>query len=637
MCGIFAVMSRAGPISDETMSAGVARLAHRGPDGQRYWISPERAIGLGHARLAVIDLATGDQPMASEDGLINAVVNGEFYDYRRIRRALEARGHHLRTQSDSEIVVHLWEDQRVDCLAQLRGEFAFLLWDARDGVLVAARDRFGVKPLYYTEYDDRLYFASEAKSLFAVGVPARWDRESFFQMCHLYYPQGRTLFAGVYQVPPGHYLLATQQGTSLVKYWDLDYPRRNASQPERTAGEHVDRLRDALEEAVRLRLQADVPVACYLSGGLDSSTILGMAARQTATPIEAFTVAFDAESYDESSIAADTARHAGANHHILSVTQDQIADHFADAVWHSETINPNTNGVAKYLLSEHVRRAGFKAVLTGEGGDEAAMGYDFLVRDMLLYSGKECPRRERGLRDLTGLGLPSGEGGVSTAVVRERLGFVPSWVTWFAEAAAHSRALWSASFRSEFARCDPYRAFLDALDFEGQLADREPVYQSLYLWNKSMFLNLLLNQLADRMEMAHAIEGRVPFLDDRVVELLREMPVSLKIRAATGKHVLREAARPYVTGTVYKRRKQAFLAPPPSLQPNGPLHRMLQDLLRSSSMAAVPFFDHRAVVRFVDLIPRLCAQSPRALVGVGNQLVYLASACVLQTRFALAS
>ncbi len=617
------------------MSAAIDRIAHRGPDARRHWISDDGHVGLGHARLAVVDLETGDQPLANEDGQVVAVVNGEFYDYSCIRKRLENRGHQFTTRADSEILVHLWEDLGIDCLAELRGEFAFVLWDARRNILFAARDRFGVRPLHYARAGNALYFASEVKALFAAGVRARWDRKLFFEMCHLYYPQGRTLFAGISQVPPGHYIVASSGQTRIVTFWDLDYPRRDASLPERTPQDHILLLRESLDDAVRLRLQADVPVACYLSGGLDSSTVMGMASRHVSAPVEAFTVAFDDAAHDEFAVAMETARFVGGNQHTLVVTQDMIAESFADAVWHSETINPNTNGVAKYLLARHLRQSGFKVVLTGEGADEVAAGYDFLVRDMLLYSGKMAPRRERMLAGLSGPGLPSGGVGVSTTAIREHLHFVPSWVAWFAEAATHSRSLWSPDFRFEFSAHDPYQAFLDSLDFAGQIAEREPVHQSLYLWTKSMFVNLLLNQLGDRMEMAHGIEGRVPFLDDRVVAVLRDMPVSMKIHGQNGKYVLREAARPFITDTVYRRRKNAFLAPSPALRPAGRLNQMLQDILRSEQMAAVAFFDHKAIVQFLDGLPRLIERTPQAIEGIGNQLVYLASACLLQQHFHL--
>ncbi|MFB6448174.1 asparagine synthase (glutamine-hydrolyzing) [Bradyrhizobium tunisiense] len=636
MCGIFAMLCRDGGVTRQTMADALEQLKHRGPDGRTYWIDGDKRVGLGHARLAIIDLLGGEQPLASEDGTVHVVVNGEFYDYQRVRRTLEERGHRFGSRTDSEILVHLWEDHGTGAIERLRGEFAFVLWDSAKRILLAARDRFGVKPLYYAVANNQIWLASEAKALFAAGVPARWDQQSFFEMCHLYYPQGRTLFAGISQVPPGHYLIADEGDLRIVKYWDLDYPRRDAPQTERLPAQHAEALHEVLDEAIRLRLHADVPVACYLSGGLDSSALLGMASTHASSPIHAFTVAFNSETYDESLIAAETARFSNAHHHVLSVTSDQIVDNFADAVWHSETINPNTNGVAKYLLSKYVRDQNFKVVITGEGADETAAGYDFLARDILLYGSKNIDRRRRAV-ELRGPGVPAGSHAVSTASIRERLGFVPSWVEWFAEAAAHSRALWSPHFLAAFAGSDPYRSFLDALDFDGQLAGREPVHQSLYLWNKSMFLNLLLNQLADRMEMAHGIEGRMPYLDERVASLLRDMPPSVKIRASNGKHVLREAARPFITETVYRRRKQPFLAPPPSSDCGNRLNQMLQDLLRSNTMAQVPFFDQRAIIRFLDDLPHLGMRSPQAREGIGNQLVYLASACVLQQRFALAA
>jgi asparagine synthase (glutamine-hydrolysing) len=584
-----------------------------------------------------MDLETGDQPLSNENGRVVAVVNGEFYDHAAIRAELEARGHRFATRSDSEILPHLWEDLGLDCLYRLRGEFALVLWDEERRVLLAARDRFGVKPLYHAALGHRLYLASEAKALFAVGVPARWDHESFFQLCHLYYDQGRSLFDGVYQVPPGHYLMATASATRIVRYRDAGYSRRDEVCTDRTPSEHVVNLQDALDESVRLRLQADVPVACYLSGGIDSSTILALAARHRSDPIHAFTVGFDAEDYDESGAAARMAQHVGARHHVFRATDDCLADHFADAVSHSETINPNINGVAKYLLSKLAHDTGFKVVLTGEGADEVAAGYDFLVRDTLLYGTRDArrPQRLRVLSELRGPGLPNGENGVSTAAVRQCLGFVPSWIQWCAEAAAHSRALWSGDFAAQFSGRDPYRYFLETIDILGQVDGRDAAYQSLYLWNKSMFVNLLLNQLADRMEMAHGIEGRVPFLDDRVVEVLRAMPLSMKIRGGNGKYVLREAARPFVTDAVYRRRKRAFLAPPSLMRPKGRLQQMLQDTLRGGAMRAVPFFDHGAIIRFLDRLPRLSTGVEHQLAGVSNQLIYLASASVIQQRFAL--
>jgi asparagine synthase (glutamine-hydrolysing) len=641
VCGIFAALSPRRPVGDALVETGVRALRHRGPDSERCWIAPDRQVGLGHARLSVIDHETGTQPLTNEDGSLQFVANGEFYDFERIRHDLLRRGHRLRTRSDSEIAVHLYEDHGPLCLAELRGEFAFVLWDGRNRQLFAARDRFGVKPLYYAMMDDCLYLASEAKALFAVGVPARWDHESFFQMCHLYYDQDRTLFAGVRQVPPGHYLRAARGKVEVVRYWDLDYPVQTAREVACPDDEHIRRTRDAFEEAVRLRLRADVPVACFLSGGLDSSAVLGVAVSQDAPPVDAFTIAFDPAAYDEHEIAAETAIRAGVKHTPVHATQTLLADHFADAVWHSETVNSNANGVAKYLLSKRAREAGYKVVLTGEGADEVLAGYAFLIRDMLLYGGpSSSPLETAGaLRRLSGPGIPTGINGVpavSTAAIRHRLGFLPSWIQWFSEAAAYARVLWSKEFRAEFAGRDPYDDFLGRLDYEGQLAGRAPVYQSLYLWNKSMFPNLLLNQLGDRVEMAHAIEGRTPFLDHHFVATVRDVPLSLQIRGIQDKYVLRQAVQPVITDTVYRRPKHPFIAPPAPLEPRGALYRMIQDLLCGTGLSATPFFDRAAIQRFLSAVPQLSARGEPILTGVSSQLIYLASICVLQERYRLA-
>src|SRR6059058_2798441 len=270
MCGIVAIFSRQKPVAADVLQRATKSLRHRGPDGQRYWIAPDRRVGLGHARLSIIDLTTGDQPIANEDETLRIIVNGEFYGYESIQKELEQGGHRLRTRSDSEIALHLYEDLGAHCLHRLRGEFALLLWDSANRTLFAARDRFGIKPLFYAFHNETLYFASEVKALFAAGVPARWDAESISNSVEYGGCQVRTLFDGIFQVPPGHFVIATDKHIQMNQYWDFNYPRTERSSPERSDAEYSEELRSTLEEAVRLRLRADVPVGCYLSGGLDS-------------------------------------------------------------------------------------------------------------------------------------------------------------------------------------------------------------------------------------------------------------------------------------------------------------------------------------------------------------------------------
>jgi asparagine synthase (glutamine-hydrolysing) len=636
MCGIVAFFSTGAPVSPEALRRATRALHHRGPDGQRQWIASHGRVGLGHARLSIIDLATGDQPIANEDEKLHAVVNGEFYDYERYQKELEGRGHRLRTRSDSEILLHLYEELGTHCLRELRGEFAFVLWDERNGLLFAARDRFGIKPLFYTQVGDTLVLASEAKALFAAGVWARWDHESVFQDLHMIADGDRTMFHGVHQVPPGHYLLATRQRIQVVPYWDLSYPTADHPAPKRSEEEHVLRLRDTLREAIRLRLRADVPVGVYLSGGLDSCSLLGVAASFHEGPLEAFTIAFEEGPFDEGPIAEEMAAHVGANFHRFRMPEELLADHFADAIWQCETIAFNANCVAKYLLSEKVRDFGFKVVLTGEGSDELMGGYPFFRQDMLMFDalGGDPEARAAGLAQLKAasgiygaFGSPAGDA-LPTDSVQNVLGYVPTWIQNRAIISKRMQPLLAADFSSDFAGRDPYQMFLNRIDLpEG--APRDPLNQSMWLWLKAVFPNKLLNYLGDRMEMAHSIEGRTPFLDHHVAELLCQMPVSMKVHAGTEKYVLREAARPFLTDTVYKRQKHPFMAPP---ELKGRLRELAEDTLRGPVLDSVPFFDHKAVLRFLDDEPNVPIEERGVYYPTW---ITMLSICVLHERYGL--
>jgi asparagine synthase (glutamine-hydrolysing) len=639
MCGIVALFSRRNPVELETVQRAIQRLHHRGPDGQRHWISADRRVALAHARLSIIDLTTGDQPIASEDERTRIVVNGEFYGYEAIREELKAAGHRLRTRSDSEIALHLYRDLGPQCLHRLRGEFAFVIWDEANRLMLAARDRFGIKPLFYALHQNTLYLASEVKALFAAGVPARWDAENFYPMVELGGYQTRTLFDGVFQVPPGHYLIATDAHVQVTQYWDFDY-RADDVAARRSDEDYKAEFRAALEEAVRIRLRADVPVGCYLSGGLDSCAVLGLAARHHADPIRAFTLTFDRAEYDEEAQAREMAAKVGADFHPIPVRQDDLADNFADAIEQSETLCLNAHGVAKYLLSRAVRDAGYKVVLTGEGSDEILGGYAHFRRDMLLYNraGQDPNVVTKLLKELEtlnpvsrGMLLPDGELGLLDDVKRI-LGFVPSWMETFSSRAVKLRGVLADDYLGAVGRRQGYRDLLSDLDVRNQLSGREPVHQSLYLWSKTALPQYILTMLGDRMEMGHSVEGRVPFLDHHVVEVIRSQPVNQKIRGMTEKYVLREATRDVITDTIYRRQKHPFLAPPASLNPQGRLNAFVQDTLRGPTLASLPFFDQKKVVALLD---RVDTMDDGGRVANDQTLMFLASACVLHARFRL--
>ncbi|MFO1448328.1 MAG: asparagine synthase (glutamine-hydrolyzing) [Opitutaceae bacterium] len=634
MCGIVAMLAQGdAPLDAAALDAGVNRLRHRGPDAQRSWLAADRRAGLGHARLSIIDLTTGDQPIANEDESLHLIANGEFYDYERIQRELTGRGHRLRTRSDSEVALHLYEERGSDCLRDLRGEFAFVIWDASRRTLFAARDRFGIKPLFYGIAGGVLRLASEAKALAAAGHPLRWDQESAFQNLFAGVAPDRTLFAGVRQVPAGHYLLATERGVQVRRYWDVDYPHANRPRLELSETAWIESLRARAEEAVRLRLRADVPVGCLLSGGLDSSAALGMARALSQGPLAAFTIAFDHAEFDESAVAAETAARANAAFHPIRVTNADFATHFADAVWHAESLHYNAHGTARYLLSRAVRAAGYKVVLAGEGADELGAGYHFCEK--VLQSPPSSPLKwpRAALRLLRPYSpLERQIAGTSPWLVRASrlLGFPDAITEYVGAKIGAMRDLLAPDFAATFARRDPYREFFRQFDLRRQLLGREPVKQVLTLWLKSFFVNYVL--AGERLDMAHGVELRLPFLDHPLFEFAREMPSTLFLREGRQKWVLREAMRPYVLDRVRLGQKQPFLAPPSTLEEGSALLALAQDTLRSRSMATVPFFDHHAVVRLLDTLPHLSSPDRAALDPV---LLMLLSTAVLQDRFRL--
>jgi len=636
MCGIVAAVSRQGGVSSGALTSATRRLNHRGPDAQRVWVNRQSRAGLGHARLSIIDLTTGDQPIPNEDQRLHIVHNGEFYDFERIRCELEKRGHAFSTRSDSEIALHLYEDQGSRSVHSLRGEFAYAIWDERDQVLFAARDRFGIKPLYYTVYDGTFYLASEVKAFVDFGVPLEWDRDTLYDIHFVTHAPDRSLFKGIYQVPPGSYLVTDGEHVRITQYWDWDYPLKDETAVPSDPREHIERFANEFEQAVKLRLRADVPVACYLSGGIDSCSVLGFASRLSPNPIRAYTLSFDHADYDEGAIAEAQAKLSGAEFRRIDIRAEHTADHFADALYHAERPFANAHVVAKFLLSKAVRDDGVKVVLTGEGSDEILAGYPHFRRDAVLYGsdGLDAATKQQLLTQLeeankVSAGLLMPQPGTLIESVRRVMGYVPGQLESWAQIGNGLLSVTSDDFKCAYADRDTYRLLMSNLDVERQLAGRDVVNQSLYVWGKTMLPNYILSNLGDRMEMAHSVEGRLPFLDHHVVEAVAKMPVSMKINGMTEKWVLREAARGDITDTVYKRQKHPFMSPPSTVQQNGKLFTMLQDTLRSSLLDGPGIYDRAKVVRMLDAIPNMDSTMRTRM---DNMLMWMSSICLLHDR-----
>jgi asparagine synthase (glutamine-hydrolysing) len=607
MCGILAIVEP--DAARRPVARALAALRHRGPDGQGTWQSPRGDAVLAHTRLSIIDIEGGRQPLLNEAEDVAVVVNGEFYDYERVRRDLAARGHRLKTLADSEILAHLYEDHGLQAVERLRGEFAFALWDERRRRLVAGRDRFGVKPLFYCLTAHGLWLASEAKALFAAGLEARWDEIAVHQSLFLVHEAGRSLFRDVHQLPGGHVLVFEDGRATTSRYWDLDYPRLADLPP---AGEpDLGLFREALDDAVRVRLRADTPVAYFLSGGIDSSSVVGFASQRWEQPGRAFTVCFDEREYDEVEQAGATAAALGAEFAPIAVGAEELADAYPSAVAHAEVMG-NLHASARYLQCRAVQQAGYKVALTGDGADEVLAGYVHYTADL----------------------VPAGTDALPTALrpLRERLGHVPMWVRHLAVERSVFSLLLDPDYRARMAGRDPYASSLDGLDGAGQLSSRHPLHQSLYLWSKTMLPNYVL--AAERLEMAFAVETRPPFLDHLLFDRLRNLHPYDLVRGLRGKHILRESMRGLVPDAVVNQTKHPFAAPAGLSVPGSRLHVRLGDMFASSTLDDLPFLDAASVRRLWATLPELPLGRRLALEPI---LLMVFCACCLHERYVRAA
>lgn len=638
MCGIIGIYNSAKPIDKDSLRRAGDTLAHRGPDGEGFYLAEDRRTALAHRRLSIIDLATGAQPLKNETGDIYAVVNGEFYGYDSLRKNLAARGHVFATRSDSEILIHLYEEYGVECLEHLRGEFAFILHDRRKNLVFAARDRFGIKPLCYTQLPDgMLLLASEAKALFALGAPARWDLESFHSAASLQYTlPGRTLFDGIRQLKPGELMLAYGKTIKTQIYWEMDFlPEAQTDNDETAATEMIE---SALKDALRERLSADVPVCFHLSGGLDSSGLLGLATAMTGQTQDAFTVRFGHDGYDEYPVAAETAAAQGARLHVVDVTQVDLVTHLPDAVYHGEGLAINGHLAGKYLLNRAIRAGGFKVALSGEGADEIFAGYPHLRQDLwAMDTANDATAVERQAALLAANGASAGVQtalgtGLSTQGAADALGYVPSFLAAKATLGKRVHALLAPAFRARFAGVDAYAALMQETQAAETTAGRHNVNRSSFLWSKTALANYILRTLGDGMDMAHSVEGRLPFLDHHLFAAARRLPISMKIKNGQEKYILRRALKPYITDTVYRRQKHPFMAPPVSMFSSPALAAMVSDHFASGSFAALPFFDVKAARALPAQLASMPAEERRAQEPV---LMAMLTAHVLGEKFGL--
>lgn len=586
----------------------------RGPDDVGVW--QDSLVSLGHRRLAIVGVEKGHQPIVSPDGRIVIVVNGEFYGYKELRKTLSSV-YCFQTDGDSELLIPLYLRYGYQGMMEhLRGEFAFILYDKEKGIVVAGRDRFGIKPLCWHLADGRLTIASKAKAIHACGVSPEWDEHSLMQALTIQYqPTDRTFFKGIRQLEPGH-LLVQAMGCDVqdIPYWDISYPTEvsGARLTKRQEDEYVEQFRDLLTDAIRVRLQGDVPVCCHLSGGLDSSSVAGIMADMLTEPLHCFSIVFpQAESvYDEDRFATETVNRCGAIMHRIEVSQHDILKWLPEAVFHSEGLAVNGHLTCKYLLNKAIHAAGFKVAMTGEGADECLAGYPHLRKDLYaLLPAEERRRRTDALYRtnlaITGTEITDGDT-LDCSVLTEKLGYTPSFL---AAKAGIGCKMYRLLNDDMLHRCRSHDFLAETLTHhhaEQRLKGVHPVNQSLYLWNKHALCNYILSTLGDGCEMSASVEGRLPFLDHRLFEYAAQLPMQMKIwDASIEKYILKEAAHPYITEHVYRRQKHPFQAPPLTRFFTQREFEQIYDELTSDDFCVMRVFKREAVASLLTSLPSM--------------------------------
>lgn len=601
MCGIAGILNtdREHPVEGATLERMLSIMRHRGPDGDGVHL--DGPVGLGHLRLSIIDLGAGAQPLSNEDGTVWITFNGEIYNYLELREKLLARGHRFRTHSDTEVIVHLYEDYGPDCVHQLRGMFAFSIWDARQRQLFVARDRVGIKPLYYFSTSSTFAFASEIKSLLTLpAAPRQLSDEAVDAFwCFNYLPGELTMFQGIRKLLPGHWLKIDASGAVTTRqYWDLKFAPRSDF---RSLGHAADELSTLLRETIRLHMIADVPVGFLLSGGMDSSAVLSYAAAETEKEISTFTIGFDAPGIvDERPYARLMAKQCGAAHYEATFTAGEFWDYLPQLFWHLDEPVCEPPAVALHYISKLARQH-VKVLLSGEGGDEAFGGYSNYPNQLLL----DRVRSLAGpLKSLAGRGAVALGRLTANHRLQEYGRLLPLRL---------SDYYWSR-VGSPFARdgevpspryCSGFAARLGGHSqhsFVAGLFDRVSeaglLDQMLYLDTKTWLPDDLLVK-ADKVTMGNSLELRVPLLDHRVLEFAAALPSSFKVRGRDTKRILKAAFASVLPAEIIHRKKVGFPVPYGHWLA-GELWESTRDCLTARDSFACRYFDAASVSELLD-------------------------------------
>lgn len=623
MCGIAGILNFKSDAAPGTalLEQMVHRLHHRGPDGYGYFI--DRPVGLAHARLSIIDLASGDQPIHNEDKSVWVVFNGEIFNYIELRQQLEKQGHIFYTHSDTEVLVHLYEEYGEQFVSRLNGQFAIALWDKNKQKLVLVRDRVGIAPLFFMRQADRLLFSSEIKAITAVlDEKPQINPGALDQLMTFWSPVSpETIFKDVYEVSPGEMVVVHKARLSQRRYWDWEFPE-NGEYLSGTDTMLADELHELLVDATQLRLRSDVPVGAYLSGGLDSSVLVSIIHHYGNVPLRTFSIGFDDEAFDESEHQDNLIRHLGAEHSRVQNRSSDIADTFINTIWHTESPVLRTAPVPMATLSGLVHDKGYKVVLTGEGADEVLGGYDIFkeakirqfwaknadsnMRPLLLkrlYPYLDMSRGQAYLQQFFGAALDQPD--------LPYFSHIPRWVT-----TAKCKEFFAEDLKTELAD-----NALEVINnsFPKAIKNWHPFNRAQYIESKSLMAGYLLCSQGDRMLMSHSVEGRFPYLDHRIIEFANRLHPRTKMRALNEKFLLKRAMGKYIPETITRRHKQPYRAPDIKAFFGEHTPEYVNEMLSDSTLRSYGYFDENKVRRLLMKIRKGRAigyKDNMALVGI---------------------
>ena len=632
MCGITGIFNLIGaqPIQEKDLRQMLALIRHRGPDGFGVYLDDE--IGLGSARLSIIDLSGGFQPIANEDGSLWIIFNGEIFNYVEIRPDLEARGHIFSSHSDTEVILHLYEDFGPGCLNYLNGQFALAIWDSRNRSLFLARDRLGIRPLFYMLHKGQLLFGSELKTILSYpGVQAEIDPRALDQVFTYWSTLSpRTIFKRIFDLPPGHYMIARDGKMDIRPYWRLNFPID--PQPQFSFAEAMDQLESLLLDATLIRLRADVPVGAYLSGGLDSSTITSLIHKYTDNRLITFSIAFSDPQYDETQYQMKMAEFLGTNHRIVYARHTDIGEIFPQVIWHVETPILRTAPAPMFLLSKLVHQNNFKVVLTGEGADEFLGGYDLYKEAKIRRFWARVPNsklRSQLFQQLyTDIAkMPSSSAYLASFFGEGLLDFdkedYSHAIRW--RTTSRTKRFFSSSIQDSLQRAKEIDE--PVLDFPRDFLSWPILSRAQYLEAMIFLPQYLLSSQGDRVGMAHSVEGRFPFLDYRLVEFCNQLPPQWKIFGLREKYLLKKLARKWLPDEITQRLKRPYRAPIHRSFFHGEIQSAyVREQLSRDWIKAAGLFDPAKVEQLVQKIDSgrpLGETDDMALAGIlSTQLVY---------------